>query len=105
MARMAVGVGALVGWMVRKAGNGMEPTYGYVGAGWALFGCMFGNLLSMCAFIGIEEQVTMFAILGSLSPSAALGIMIATFSPIDLLFYGFAVVQGYKLAFSPAEAA
>jgi hypothetical protein len=102
---MAVGVGALVGYVVGRAGKGLSPVYGYIGAGWALFGCVFGNLLSVCAFIGIQEQVSMFAILGSLSPASAFGVLTLTFSPIDLLFYGFAVLEGYKLSFSTLEGA
>lgn len=102
---MAVGVGALVGFMVQRAGKGLDARYGYIGAGWALFGCVFGNLLSMCAFLAAEEGVPVTAILGTLSPAAALGILTITFSPIDLLFYGIAVMQGYRMAFSPVEGA
>ena len=44
---MAIGVGILVGWLVRKLGHGMTPAYGVIGAVFALLGCLAGNLLTV----------------------------------------------------------
>jgi hypothetical protein len=48
---MAVGVGFLVGYAVQRFGKGVTTTYGVVGAAFALFGCLLGNLLSACGFL------------------------------------------------------
>ncbi len=40
-------------------------------------------------------------VLSRLNPEIALEFMKATFSPIDLLFYAFAIYYGYKFSFRP----
>ncbi len=53
---MAIGVGALVGFAVKFFGRGTEQTYGFAGAGLALFGCVIGNLMASCAFISSDPR-------------------------------------------------
>ena len=96
---MAVGVGFLVGFLVRAAGKGLDPIFGVTGAVLALFGCALGNLLAVCGMISLQESISIFQILSRLNFSAVKELMAATFSPIDLLFYGIAVYEGYKLSF------
>ncbi len=96
---MAVGVGFLVGFAVRRAGKGVEPKFGYVGAGLALLGCLAGNLFSTVGFAAAETHVGFFTLLGKLDPSTIVELLKATFSPIDLLFYGIAVYEGYRFSF------
>jgi hypothetical protein len=39
-----------------------------------------------------------FEVLGRLDPAVSFELMKATFSPMDLLFYGIAVYEGFKLS-------
>jgi len=99
---MAIGIGFLVGFAVRMFGNGVSQPFGYFGAGLALVGCLLGNLLSACGFIAQQEPsaALLDVTLGVLSqPVIAAEIMRLTFTPIDLLFYGLAVYEGYRLSF------
>ncbi|OHB68091.1 MAG: hypothetical protein A2Y77_16385 [Planctomycetes bacterium RBG_13_62_9] len=98
---MAVGVGFLVGGMVRTLGRGIDKSFGYLGAAMAAFGCLLGNLLSLCTVIASQEGVSPFAILAHISshPVVIPGALIVTFHPMDLLFYGLAVYEGYRLSF------
>lgn len=103
---MAIGVGFLVGYTVNYFGKGFSVSFGIVGASFALFGCLAGNLLtSFIALSQLEESsaaIVLFAFLAS--PGIIVDIMKETFSPIDLLFYAIAIYEGYKLSFNnPSE--
>ena len=96
---MAIGVGILVGYVVRRAGQGIDPVFGYVGAALALLGCVVGNLLTTCVIASMKEGVPFMEIIGGLNFNVAIEIMKYTFSPIDLVFYGLALYYGYKFSF------
>lgn len=96
---MAVGVGFLVGVMVRKFGKGVDKVFGIVGAIEALIGCVLGNFLAVCGMIAFQNKIGMIDVLTNIDPATAGKIMVAGFSPIDLLFYGIAISEGYKLSF------
>jgi hypothetical protein len=99
---MAVGVGFLVGFSIRKLGKGSTVVFGIVGAILALAGCVAGNLLSVVGFISKEEGASFLATLGQVDPPIALNLLIQTASPMDLLFYAIAVYEGFKLSIVPA---
>ena len=98
---MAVGIGFLVGLAIRQFGKGIDRIFGIVGAGLALFGCLAGNLLTIAILISQEETVSLVEVLFFLmtTPAVAIELMSLTFSPIDLLFYGIAIYEGYKFSF------
>jgi hypothetical protein len=103
---MAVGVGFLVGVAVRHFGRGIEPRFGYLGAGLALVGCLAGNFLSLVGFVSREQHLGFFALLGDVNWAAVPGAMASAANPMDLLFYGLALYEGYKFSFrqvTPAE--
>ncbi len=102
---MAVGVGFLVGFAIRAFGKGMDRAFGIVGAGLALFGCLFGNLLAVCGMVAQQEGLSFLSVFSSLDMQVVQEMMIATFSPLDLLFYGIAVYEGYKLSFRQVSVA
>jgi hypothetical protein len=100
---MAVGVGFLVGFAVRKLGKGMTSVFGYVGAVGALGGCLLGNLLSVCSFAATANSVPFMSVVVDVlsSPSIVVELLKVTFSPMDLVFYGIAVYEGYRFSFRP----
>ena len=66
-------------------------------------GCIFGNFLSQVGFVAIDPEIDLsyFEALKVLLTDMPLTveIMKETFSPIDLLFYGFAIYAGYRYSF------
>lgn len=98
---MAIGVGFIVGMGVRYFGAGIEQYFGYIGGGFALFGCLLGNLLSQIGFIADSEGYSYMQVISLLDFSIVMELYKETFSIMDLLFYGLAVVEGYKFAFRP----
>ncbi|MBV6645632.1 MAG: toxin-antitoxin system YwqK family antitoxin [Cyclobacteriaceae bacterium] len=99
IAYMAIGVGLAVGMGVRFFGAGVDPIFGYIGAFFALLGCLLGNLFSQVGFIAQAQSLGYFETLTLLDIDTIILIYQESFSIIDLLFYGFAVVEGYKFAF------
>ena len=96
---MAVGVGFLVGYAVRVSGKGMTKIYGFVGAALSLVGCLAGNLFSVCAVISRQHAISFSDLMTHLNPQIVIDLTKATFNPIDLLFYGIAVYEGYRFSF------
>jgi hypothetical protein len=98
---MAIGVGFLVGWAVRVSGKGIDKPFGVVGAVCALLGCLVGNLLTACYFLAAVQKTGLVDVFLSLNPVLAAKLLSVTFSPMDLLFYGIAVYEGYRFSFRP----
>jgi hypothetical protein len=96
---MAIGVGFLVGLAVQFAGKGMDKIFGVMGAVLALIGCLLGNYFTVVYFVGEAEGLGFFDTLSQISPAAIPELMMVTFSPMDLIFYGIAVYEGFKLSF------
>ena len=49
--------------------------------------------------LAVEMEVGFFVVVSRLTPQIAYELLVATFHPMDLLFYGIAVYEGYKLSF------
>jgi len=97
---MAIGVGLLVGVAVLHFGRGITPLYGVVGAVCALFGCVLGNVLTACYFIGDSEGLETLTVLNSIVGSGGLIPLITeTFQGMDLLFYAIAIFEAYRRSF------
>ncbi|UCG05550.1 MAG: hypothetical protein JSV83_16775 [Desulfobacterales bacterium] len=96
---MAVGLGFLVGIGVRSLGKGINTSFGIVGAILSLVGCLAGNLLTVCILISRQEGIELFNLLTRLNPAVVVELIKATFNPMDLLFYGIAVYEGYRFSF------
>jgi hypothetical protein len=95
---MAILIGAMVGFSIRYTGRGFEMSYALMGAFFSLFGCAFGNLLTMVGFAAHEYQMGFFEILSKLSIPAVIGVMVETFRLMDVLFYGIAIYEGFRFA-------
>jgi hypothetical protein len=101
---MAIGVGFLVGLAVRLAGKGTTSTFQVLGAALALGGCLAGNVLTICIVAAGKMEISLTQMVFGLTPDFLLDTMSATFSPIDLLFYGLAVYAGYRYSVAGAAA-
>ena len=97
---MAIAVGFCVGFAVRFAGKGIDMIFGISGAVLALLGCVLGNFLSQVGFAANELDMSYFEVFKILAaPSVFVEVMIDSFHPMDVLFYGIAVYAGYRYAF------
>ena len=98
---VAIGIGFLVGYAVRVFGKGSEPAFQVLGAVLSLLGCLAGNLLMVCVFASRQENIPLLTILTHLNPSIILDLMVETFRPMDVLFYGIAVYEGHRFSRAP----
>jgi hypothetical protein len=94
----AIGIAFLVGYGVRTFGSGFTRTYGIVGAVLSLFGCALGNVGAALAQIAKHENVPYLELLRRVDYAKLPSILVDTFQPMDLLFYGIAAYFGYKYA-------
>ncbi len=92
---MAIAIGAGVGLTIRTTGNGIDPIFKFSGAVISLFSVLLGNFFSLIGFIAIEEGLGYFETLPLFDYTYLSDIMIATFSPIDIVFYAIALGEGY----------
>ena len=101
---MAIAVGLVVGFAVRFAGKGIDMIFGISGAVFALLGCFIGNFLSQVGFTANAFEITYFEAFKILSePSVFVEVMKEAFHPMDVLFYGFAIYEGYRFSFRNLE--
>lgn len=98
---MAVAVGFLVGFANRYFGKGIDKIHGIIGAVFALLGCILGNLFSVAGFASEQESVGIMTVLGTLFSNFNMltTILKETFQPMDVLFYGIAIYEGYRFSF------
>jgi FtsH-binding integral membrane protein len=95
---MAVGVGFLVGIAVGRFNPSGDTRLGYLGAVLALAGCLLGNVLSMLEFAANAAHVSFFQVLTQVDLAIIPSAMAEGFSPMDLLFYGIAIYEGFKFS-------
>jgi hypothetical protein len=96
---MAVAVGFGVGYAVRYAGQGLDQIFGITGAALSLLGCLLGNFFSLVGFAAKSQDLNFFEILAAIDYGMVPAAMAEAFSPMDVLFYGIALYQGYKFSF------
>ena len=95
---IAVGIGFLVGHAVRTAGRGHSQRFAIAGAALALLGCVLGNYFTVLGTVAGRQHLDFLGLLARIPPGVALKVMVSAFEPMDLLFYGIAVYEGYKFA-------
>ncbi|MEN8907677.1 MAG: hypothetical protein ABF289_17135 [Clostridiales bacterium] len=95
---MAIGVGLLVGVLIRKVGKGYSGIYGLIGAVLALGGCIIGNILSIYGFVAKEESMSMIQVLSEVNLSMVISFLIDNINIYDFLFYGLAMYQSFKIS-------
>ena len=62
----------------------------------ALLGCVLGDYFTVIGVIAGQQHLGFFELLLRIKPGVAVDLMTETFQPMDLLFYGIAVYEGFK---------
>lgn len=93
---IAIGIGFLVGFTVRRLGNGVDKAFGIVGGILSLLGCAVGNLMTVCVIIADQNGISFMSVLGELTPEIAWELMVESFNVFDLIFYALAAYYGYR---------
>lgn len=95
---IAIGVGFLVAFSIRVAGKGLSMKFQVLGALLALLSCVAGNFFTLCYYIAQNEGMGFFEVLTLINPAAIPELMTSTFSAMDIVFYGIAIYEGYRLS-------
>jgi len=95
---MAIAVGFMVGYAIQALGKGTDRSFGILGAVCALLGCVLGNLLSAVAFYAQAKSLPFFQVLTGSSLTFLQQLVTVFFQPMDLLFYGIAIYEGFKFS-------
>ncbi|WP_157491463.1 hypothetical protein [Flammeovirga sp. SJP92] len=96
---LAIGIGAGIGIAIRYFGKGLDTIFGVVGALIALSSIILGNVFTIIGLIANEEGVGIMEVMTWIDFTYIPELLIETFDPRDLLFYGFALAMGYKFSF------
>ncbi|MBC9032746.1 hypothetical protein IAG41_10120 [Sphingomonas sp. JC676] len=96
---IAVAVGALVGYAVRVAGNGIDQKFGILGAACAALGWLLGTVMVDVAMVAQLADISFLDALGRLDLSNIATLVMEASDAMDLLFFAIAVWEGYKFAF------
>ena len=96
---MAVAIGAGVGYTIRLVGKGVSQIFGFWGGAIAFVSVVLGNVFSIMGIIANYQDVSLVETMLYMDYSYLPQFMSETFSPIDLLFYGIAIYEGYKFSF------
>jgi hypothetical protein len=98
---MAIPLALLVGGTTRMMGRGVGKSFGFLGAGLSVIGCLLGNFMANCVLIAQTTELSVTAVLTHIvsDPVAVPGLMIANFHPLNVLFYGIAAYGAYRLSF------
>ncbi len=95
---MSVAIGVIIGSMVRVAGKGIDRDFGLIAVILTLLGSAAGMVLAGCWILALQSKEAAFAdILLSITPGLITQIYVALLTPMNLAYWGAAVVAAYWL--------
>jgi len=95
---IAVGIGALVGYAIRKFGRGVDPQFGVLGAACAAIGWALGTVLCDVAFVAKDAGRPFLDVLAALGGGETIALAFRAADATDILFLAIAVWEGWKLS-------
>ena len=95
---MAIGIGFLVGFAMRQ-GKGIRSVFGIIGATLALLSCVLGDFFSIIGYIAKDYDMSYTDVLFGADYAEIFSLMTENLASMTILFYGFAVYEGYKFSF------
>lgn len=105
---IALGIGFLVGWVVRKTGRGTSWPFGLVAAILTLASCVLGMLLSHALRVALAEdgelsRQVLERLLALLLTTPLQDALRASLNPVDGVFTLIATYQAFQLGFARPE--
>jgi|ERR1700677_1017650 len=94
---VAIGVGALVGFAIRIAGNGTTIIYGILGALFTAASCISGEVLAVI-LQGTSASNDFWAVASHVNYSDLLTTIVSQASVMTYVIYGIGIFEGYKFA-------
>jgi len=94
---VAIGVGALVGFAIRLAGNGQGLIYGLMGAVLTLAGCVSGEVLTLVQ-LSVTPDRDFYHTITTIDLVQLTSNMLSNMTPITYLIYGVGLFEGYKFS-------
>lgn len=95
---IAVALGAFVGIAIRKAGNGREAHFAFLGVVCAALGCLLGIILSYDAFLAKEAGQPFLSTMAQLGVGGSIELALKAGSPMDFLFIAIAIWEAFKFS-------
>lgn len=95
---IAIALGLMVGGVIAFVKKSDHIYFGIIGALLALIACVLGKYFGMIGLIAQEYSVGYFNCMQNLTTDMVVSLFKETFSPIDLLFYGLAIYEGFRLS-------
>ncbi len=93
---MGVGVGLIVGGMIRVTGHGIDRGFGIAAVVLTLVGCAGGTLLAGCWLLSVQTADAGFGdMVLALTPGLVAEIFKAMLSPMNFTYYGIGAVASY----------
>jgi hypothetical protein len=94
---VALGIGALVGYAVRHAGNGPGIFFGIIGAVWTFLSCLAGEILAAIQ-LATTPRLDFYAVLTHVNMVDLVSTLVTHTDPIMYLIYAIGIFEGYKLS-------
>ena len=99
---IAILIGAMVGYSVRRVGKGVAPKFGYLGGACAAMGWALGTWLCDIALLAKEANRPILAVLSSVGFGESLTFAVRAADVMDIVFLAIAVWEGYRFSFRKA---
>lgn len=96
---IAIAVGALTGFAIRYAGQGVDKPFGILGGVCAALGWALGTVLCDIGFAAREAAIPFLEALTRLGFGGSLSLALSASDGMDILFLAIAVWEGYKFSF------
>lgn len=96
---MAIGIGFLVGSTVHMFGQGVDRSFGRLGAAMSAFGCALGTCLATWMLVAREAGVSPATVLSHLGFAGMASATLGRAHPLDIILYGIALYEGYIFSF------
>jgi len=96
---MALAIVALVGFSIRISGKGIDRIFGIWGGALAFLGVFLGYFFTIIAYFANEVDISFYDAFINIDYGLMPEIFSEILGPIDLLFFGIAIYEGYKFSF------
>jgi len=96
---IVIAIGALIGFVIRKVGRGVDPAFGILGAACAAISWALGTILSDVAFLAKQAGTPFLDVLTGLGVSASISFAISHADVMDFVFLAIALWEGYKFSY------